>query len=638
MKKKLFLIVTIIMLTVFACMVLVACGGNDGNSGNNEYVEGDDNNSGNNQGGDSSGGDQNNEDIVSPETIKEFFDVWLESSKKSFNQTTYGGATIVINGNTYWQCGNNYSAYLDITGKNKANCFSGPKDSTNLDDWDIKKLETIDEIRDYFFVDDENYLQEINSPKDIINYLTYTRCFNGTDVKNDDFEKKDDIYVGKEGSGFENCTIKIDDKVLTLTVVNEMIGNQEPWVFVFALGSDPIEIPEFLKDALDNEGEEQPPVTLNTPKDFMDKYVASYEKVCTVVENVKTQKLSLKGNIIKFKENYDGELQETYYELINENINRYDYSNSWSASTISKSEMTEGEYYDFSNVASSDFMRELFNKSQNIGLYGWLGEFKYIALAFDLNNLDYIDGAFYGKAGTDAEGNKFEVNDNKFIVTYLSDDPDFTFKITFEIGCGTIEIPQEAKDALENGGNQEGEEIAPSEFIAKFNEATNKKFYLTKGDVTRGVAIENNKIAAEIIKNNVGELAIFELTEKFLNDYKLNAEGEWIAYPYTNNGISNFLEIFNASMEEVFDTTETTDLFDVIEAACNIENLVFADGKYTGKVGTLVEGFTIIVSNNEMVFKSNDVEFKYTIGGVQIDIPQEALDAMEEYWKENPEG
>ena len=127
MKKKLFLIVAIIIIAVFACMTLVACGGNDGNSSNNEFVEGDGNNGGNNQGEDNNGGNQDNENIVSPDaTLKEFLDVWLKSSQKSFYQPAYGDATMVINGNIYWQFDFEDTKYVEITGKNKANYFFGP--------------------------------------------------------------------------------------------------------------------------------------------------------------------------------------------------------------------------------------------------------------------------------------------------------------------------------------------------------------------------------------------------------------------------------------------------------------------------------------------------------------------------------
>lgn len=212
MKKKLFLIVAIIIIAVFACMTLVACGGNDGNSGNNEFVEGDGNNGGNNQGEDNNGGNQDNENNVSPDaTLKEFLDVWLKSSQKSFYQLTYD-SIMVINGNIYCQVISEYTKYFEITGKNKANYFFGPKGSTNLDNWEIMKLKTIDEICNSVGIEEE-YLQEVNSPKDIINF-GYVMCFNDADL-DVVFEKKGDIYIGKEDTDFENYTIKIADKVLT---------------------------------------------------------------------------------------------------------------------------------------------------------------------------------------------------------------------------------------------------------------------------------------------------------------------------------------------------------------------------------------------------------------------------------------
>lgn len=436
MKKKLFLIVAIIIIAVFACMTLVACGGNDGNSSNNEFVEGDGNNGGNNQGEDNNGGNQDNENIVSPDaTLKEFLDVWLKSSQKSFYQPAYGDATMVINGNIYWQFDFEDTKYVEITGKNKANYFFGPKGSTNLDNWEIMKLETIDEICNSVNIEEE-YLQEVNSPKDILNFA-YSICFNDADL-DVVFEKKGDLYIGKQGTDFENYTIKIIDKVLTLSMVNELNGEQQSMDFIFTLGSEPIEIPEFLRDALEN-----------------------------------------------------------------------------------------------------------------------------------------------------------------------------------------------------GGNNQEENKVITSEFFTKFNVATDKKFCLKKDNINWEVAVMDNKVSTELIDNNVRHYQIAEFTEEYLNNYALS-NGVWQAYPYTYDKAScdNAPELFNEGMAEVFDVTDSSDLLEVIEASYNIDNLEYIDGKYTGKVGTILEGFIIIVSNNELVFKNDVVEFTYTIGGIQIDIPQEALDAMEEYWQQ----
>ena len=192
------------------------------------------------------------------------------------------------------------------------------------------------------------------------------------------------------------------------------------------------------------------------------------------------------------------------------------------------------------------------------------------------------------------------------------------------------------RDALENGGNnQEENKVITSEFFTKFNVATDKKFCLKKDNINWEVAVIDNKVSTELIDNNVRHYQIAEFTEEYLNNYALS-NGVWQAYPYTYDKAScdNAPELFNEGMAEVFDVTDSSDLLEVIEASYNIDNLEYIDGKYTGKVGTILEGFIIIVSNNELVFKNDVVEFTYTIGGIQIDIPQEALDAMEEYWQQ----
>lgn len=402
----------------------------------------------------------------------------------------------------------------------------------------------------------------------------------------------------------------------------------------FALDSVQIEIPEFLRDELNSGGgdggETQPPETL-TPKEFMDKYIASYEKACVMVENATTTRLSLNGKIIQSKQDIAGELSALfYYELVNDNINCYDknYLGDWSASTTSRDEFTENEFFDFSNVSNSDFMREMFNKGENCGLYGWLRNLDFIALAFNLKNLDCIDGVYYGKTGTAVENYKFEVTSKQFIVTYLSDDPDYTFVLTFELGSEPIEIPQEAKDALENGEEQPPETLTtPSEFFEKFNATTAKKVSFTSENIFSESILYGNIVSMDSIKNNERYWEIDEFVEEYIRQYGF-INGAWQACPYLYEWAGEqdtATALFEASISEILEMIQK----EVVEASYDIENLVYANGVYTGKAGTILEGYTIAVSNNSIVYTKGYDEIRYTIGGKPIEIPQEALDAWE---------
>lgn len=256
MKKKVFLIVAIILIALIACMALVACDGNVGgddsvNNGNDsEEIIGGGNNQGGNieNGGNESG--NNNENIISPNpTIKEFMSVWKASSSKSFYQPCYGDTKFTIYGNIFMQSDFETIKYLEITKKNNANYFYGHIDDTDFSHWEILKLDSIEDICTHVNIDIE-VLPEVSTPKDIINVCDLMVFGdNDPDLL---YEKKDDgIFYGIKDSIFENSTIKI--------VGNDLIfnfqfayGDTREGKFIFSIGSDPITIPQSLRDALEN--------------------------------------------------------------------------------------------------------------------------------------------------------------------------------------------------------------------------------------------------------------------------------------------------------------------------------------------------------------------------------------------------
>lgn len=264
MKKKVFLIVAIIVIAIIACMALVACdgtvgGNNSGNNGNDseEIIGGGNNQGGNidnggNDGGIDNGGNDggnNEENVISPNaTIKEFMDVWKASSSKSFYQPAYSDIKITIHGNICMFSNLEIVKYLEITEKNKANYFYGPIDSADLSHWEILKLESVEDICDYlnFYIET---LPEVSAPKDIINI--YGLMVFGENDLDLIFEKKDDgIYHGIKGSDFEDFTIKILGNDLICTFI---YGDEDrEGKFIYTLGSDPISIPQYLRDALRN--------------------------------------------------------------------------------------------------------------------------------------------------------------------------------------------------------------------------------------------------------------------------------------------------------------------------------------------------------------------------------------------------
>ena len=174
--------------------------------------------------------------------------VWKASSSKSFYQPAYGDIKITIHGNIFMQSDFETIKYLEITKKNNANYFYGHIDDTDLSHWDILKLDSIEDICTHVNIDIE-VLPEVSTPKDIVN--VYNLMVFGENDPDLIFEKKDDgIYHGIKGSDFEDFTIKILGNDLICTFI---YGNEDKeGKFIFTLGSDPITIPQSLRDALEN--------------------------------------------------------------------------------------------------------------------------------------------------------------------------------------------------------------------------------------------------------------------------------------------------------------------------------------------------------------------------------------------------
>lgn len=69
-------------------------------------------------------------------------------------------------------------------------------------------------------------------------------------------------------------------------MVNESNSMQQSMEFIFSLGSDPIEIPEFLRDALENGGNNQEENKV-IPSEFFTKFnVATDKKFCLKKDNI----------------------------------------------------------------------------------------------------------------------------------------------------------------------------------------------------------------------------------------------------------------------------------------------------------------------------------------------------------------
>lgn len=587
MKKKLFLVVAIMIVAVIACMSLVACGGNNGNNGGNNGNGQEENIGGGNQGGEQGGEEEDNENVVSPNaTITEFLDVWKKSSKKIFTQSRYK-VNMVIHSNIFMQYGDENRRYLEITGKNHANYYVGSENSTDLADWNIRKLDNVEDICEVMCVEN---VQEVSSPKDILN-CAYLMLFGDTDLETVFEEIRENVYHGKEGTQFENTSIMIERTTLTYIIPYEKGGVTYYDNVRFGLGSEPIEIPQFLKDALENGGEEKQIF----PVEILEAWENSDAKIFTMIDNLVVNKYILNSDIIsiEFKREEEVELLK-FYERVGNDVNEYmlNYTGVWEADTW---ENVMGQSPEYEN------MRTVFNSEIN-SLLGDGENLNIVKSACNLENMTYSNGEYIGKSGTPLENYKIIVSENeiKFV------DTTYDFEFSFTIGSNAIVIPQEAKDALEN----KVDDTIPdsiSAFVQKWIDSQSKYMIEDGGSILK-------------VYNNLCHVLTADF--EFYSEINDSLVIQWISP-------------IEEGAERIWNVTaaEYDNKMDIVDAAWpgSISGFFEYDNYFTNQDGVYVgagerfENTTIVITATTLIIKENDiVTTELIIGGVEsFDIPEE---------------
>ena len=628
MKKKVFLIVAIIVIAIIACMALVACdgtvgGNNSGNNGNDseEIIGGGNNQGGNTENGGNhsdienggNDGGNNEENIISPNaTIKEYMNVWKASSSKSFYQPAYGDIKITIHGNICMFSDLETIKYLEITEKNKANYFYGPIDSADLSHWEILKLESIEDICDYlkFYIE---MLPEVSAPKDIIN-IYGLMVFGGNDPDLI-FEKKDDgIYYGIKGSDYEDSTIKIvgNDLIYTFPIINR--EETEEGKFIFTLGSDPITIPQYLRDALENGQTEEKQII---PNDIIERWNNTNSKKFTLIDNQVVKTFIYNDNIIVVEIIRAGTQEEIYFlERSGNDLNEYRRHSMGEWQAYTRKDIFEEQYAN---------MNEVFDILLN-DMYGDSEIFTIIEHSKNTDNMIYNNGIYIGKADTILENYRIFAHEND--VRYL--DINNAFEFTCTLGADPITIPQEAIDALEDTSTDE-EKIIPNDIIDAWNSTNSKKFTVIDNEVVATFIYNDNIIVVEIIRAGTQEEIYFlERSGNDLNEYRRHSMGEWQAYTRKDifeEQYANMNEVFDILLNDMYGDSE---IFTIIEHSKNTDNMIYNNGIYIGKADTILENYRIFAHENDVRYLdiNNAFEFTCTLGADPIIIPQEAKDAL----------
>ncbi len=374
------------------------------------------------------------------------------------------------------------------------------------------------------------------------------------------------------------------------------------------------------------------------PKEFFEKYSESNRKQCTSVDE-KTDGFNL-NVVYKLYDNifYQDIAKDNYKDYVeyvgSDLFNKYYYiENNWhAAANISKDNVllpycdnlsSNFNFITIGNLLTKldlDYSKDVYEKD------GW----KYFntPIQYDV----YTPAAYNTRVKQNI--NSYKINKNELILTFdyfissQIEELNVTGKCTstYKLDCEPIIIPQEAKDAL-NGGGESPIFDNPNEFLQSYFDSNNKEFRWYNGDSEWSKLVINNNIMA--YDDVPEEYQIYE----FFNNDKIN----YYRYLYNENvwnaKTDSCLELFSIdSWDKVFDNQ--LEEFGVIKSLINVEFEKDGDW-FVYENNNSIYKFKIVSRNKMSVqteIKSGGA-WAYTtgeliLGSSAIEIPQEAKDAL----------
>ncbi len=177
------------------------------------------------------------------------------------------------------------------------------------------------------------------------------------------------------------------------------------------------------------------------------------------------------------------------------------------------------------------------------------------------------------------------------------------------------------------------EKLTLTEFIVKCEKASAKVFAFEDSQYEATFSLNNNIMFLNTNKWAIQQLRYWEVACNDINEYAYYSGNHWDADTWPDmfgqdKTFESMTEVFDSLFDDFFNGT---DVVEVLQASKNVANTTFADDKYIGKEGTILEGYVIVIGNKQVTFTNatTNIEFTYTIGCGEIIIPQEAKDALD---------
>lgn len=360
MKKKLFLILSIVLVAIMACSMLVAC------------VDPND------EGGDTNQEGEEINKVSIAESPTAFEKLWKESNYRSYKYVSQYGESkeeslVEVCGNILKETYRDSATYIEVVPNSKVSRY---KHNTKTNAWEKESYSDIVDInlrwRTNLDAITSDLIYEIGEiPKEIFDEYD----LNWDNMK-DNFTKNGNTYVGKYPMGEDNLvdmTIVIAEKEMSITISQEYDGEVSSISKIFGIGTNAITIP-----AEANNGED---VTVIKPLEKMlRKFYSQSNLKITITDswygedNKEISSYAIYGDTIEI---INSEFT-LYIEKIEDNYNYYLAKNSdaeWEALTLSLNELKEklSELnIDFYSHETNISMRDIFDKIVNRISYAYV--------------------------------------------------------------------------------------------------------------------------------------------------------------------------------------------------------------------------------------------------------------------------
>lgn len=410
MKKKLFLILSIVLVAIMACSMLVACVDPDENGGDINQE-----------------GEEINKVSIA-ESPTEFFNNWKADNNRSFAMAQGDDTeSFAMSGGTIAKTeGGPYVHYYEITEKNKLNVYLYDKENK---EWERQAYSTLEDIKLEFSIDVDELTNTAPFLGDYPEYIIKTLNLEYFEAN---CTKTENTYVGKISADQEEpITIVITAKDLSFNMGEVKV--------TFGLNNDKIVIPQEAKTAPDTTRD-------RTIQKALTRFVAKENIEIVEVSGSYKSTYAINGNIIKkeISNNHTGDyvIYEAMYieQTADDAFVLYYYhaddTREWSAKTLTKQELLASDEIKNLHITKFTDLKDLFNQIARG------------SKVYDSGNIDEyftkVADNVYQSDLYQFEGDTLTISDTQIVFENPEREEKETTKISEK-----ITIPEEAKAALQ---------------------------------------------------------------------------------------------------------------------------------------------------------------------------------------------